>query len=277
MIAIRNLNLGQIVTSKNIIIDIGNEGCWIKFCEQMKFYVEHYKALLGKSVRLVTPKVTQGHVQTVVDCIVELLKLIDVEAIFINDYGVLYSFNKTGIKLNLIYGRLLVFCQEYELGYKTRYCDEEDINVIKSWSCPSYVYSNKIELLREMQFTGVELCPSDSVKDLLHYDKAPDFSIHMHYDSCIGACGRSCTTARNEKKPIFQCTELCNSVHSIKLDSMYGQNLKMDKQDIEHFENNILVGNMLYFITKPYNFPYELCADTIYDNRFDKIEEFLCK
>lgn len=199
MIAIRNLNLSRIQASKDIFIDIGNEGCWIKFCEQMKFYAEHYQALQGKRVRLVTPKVTQGHVQTVVDCIVDLLKLIDVEAIFINDYGVLYSFNKTGIKANLIYGRLLVFCQEYELGYKTRFCAEEDINVIKSWSCPSYVYSNKIELLHKMQFTGVELCQSDSVKDLLHYDKAPDFSIHMHYDSYIGACGRSCTIARNQK------------------------------------------------------------------------------
>lgn len=71
--------------------------------------------------------------------------------------------------------------------------------------------------------------------------------------------------------------ELCNTVHSIKLDSMYGQNLNIDKQDIERFESNVLVGNMLYFVTKAHDFPYELCADTIYDSRFDNIEEFLAK
>ena len=98
MIAVRHLSMEKISISQGMIIEIGTESCWIKFCHEIDHFINNHELLLGRNVRIVTPRVSQGHVADVVKRIVDITKLLDIEAIIINDYGVLYSFNKTGIR-----------------------------------------------------------------------------------------------------------------------------------------------------------------------------------
>ena len=125
-----------------------------------------------------------------------------------------------------------------------------------------------------MQFTGVELSPSNSVKELLQRKGGFDLDIHMHYNSYIGAYGRVCVAAKYHKTPIGQCSGLCDQVHNLKLDAIYGKDLNLNQENIAKFENNALIGNVVYFLRTITDFPFELCQDVILDARFNDLEAF---
>ena len=101
-----------------------------------------------------------------------------------------------------------------------------------------------------------------------------DLDIHIHCNSYIGAYGRVCVTAKYQKVPIGQCSGLCDQVHKLKLDSIYGKDLKLSTKNIKNFENNALIGNVVYFLRKITDFPFELCHDVILDARLNDLKTF---
>lgn len=275
MIALRNLTIEEIGTLKGYVFEVGSESCSIKFCKEIRDLVENRHLCIGKKFRIVTPKVPQAYVEMVVMHILDVIEMIDITAIIINDYGILFELRKLGVKVEFIFGRLLVRSQEYEHNYMKRLDLNENEDVLQSWLNPSILHYKKIELLKEMNFTGVELSPSDSVKNLLLDIKGFELEVFVHYNLFIGAVGRACVSAKQNNVRTGNCSNLCSTTYNLKLAKMYGNFDTPTQEEVDEFSKNIVIGNVLYFLKKVDNFPFDKCKGVIIDGRTNNIKSVL--
>ncbi len=275
MIALRNLTIKEIATLKGYVFEVGSESCSIKFCQEIRNLVENRHLCIGKKITIVTPKVPQAYVEMVVMHILDVIEMIDITAIIINDYGVLFELRKSGVKVEFIFGRLLVRSQEYEHNYMKRLDLYENKDVLQSWLNPSILHYKKIELLKKMNFTGVELSPSDSVKNLLLDIKGFELDVFVHYNLFIGAVGRACVSAKQNNVRTGNCSNLCSTTYNLKLSKMYGNFDTPSQEEVDEFSENIVIGNVLYFLKKVDDFPFDKCKGVIIDGRTNNIKSVL--
>lgn len=269
MVALRHLPLEKILVQSNIIFEIGSESCSIKFCNEIQTFIENSELCLGKKFRIVSPKVPQAYIEPVVKCILQVIDRLDIETIIINDYGILYELRKAGVKKKFIFGRLLVRSQEYEHNYLKRIDPLENEDVLESWLNPNILHKSKLEFLKLMNFTGVELSPSDSVKNLLLNIKEFDFDVYVHYNSMVGATGRACVCAKHSHIKPENCSELCETKYNLQLSRMYGNFSTPTQEEINMFSRNVVIGNIVYFVNEVKDFPFDKCRDVIIDTRIN--------
>lgn len=270
MIVIRHLPVEEImVHHEETTFDIGSENCCLRFSHEIESFIEKSPALQGKKFRLVTPRVSQGYMKNLVGLILKIIGVLDIEAVIINDYGVLYELNKLRINKNFILGRLVIRCPEYEPHHQMRIHPEEDQNIIRNWLNPAILHTKKIELLKKMNFTGVELSATNSVAGAVKIIQSRDLKVNVHYNSYVGGLNRTCLVAREYDTEIGSCARLCDRPGKIKLANIEGKyDLSTDKE-VCGFPDNLVFGNVVYFLRAAEGFPYAECDAVIFDARFN--------
>lgn len=273
MLSLRYLTLEMINRYDDCIIEIGSESCSIKCCSELERISKEYKRFRNIKFRIVTPKVPQARFSSVLESVLNAYEKLNVCGIIVNDYGILYELSRLNLNVQLIFGRLLVRSEEYEHNYKKRVHPEEKVDMLNCYLYPSILHKKKIELLKKMNVHGVELSPSDSVKDMVENIHDFGLDVYIHYNTLVGAVGRACTYAKNSNISPENCSLLCDTIHHIKLNRMYGTFPEPSESDVNMFANNAVVGNIVYFLMEYENFPYTKCHDTIVDTRFIPLNE----
>lgn len=272
MIIIRHMPLEEIAAHQGAIFEIGSESCCIKFCYEIQQFTEHSQICSGKIFRLVTPRVPQEHMEAVIKTILIALHTLNITKVIINDYGLLYELRKAGVSKEFVFGRLLVRSQEWEHNYRKRVHPDENSDILASWLYPSVLHKKKIELLRKMNVTGVELCPSNAVKEMLLHVNEFNMDAYVHYNSFVGAVGRACPCLKKEGIHKINCWKCCDNIHQLKLFKMYGNFDEPTAEELSNFSRNYQIGNIIYFKNEAELFPYDRCDGVIIDARINDVE-----
>jgi hypothetical protein len=268
MLAWRNINLKTFPDSSDDIFEIGAENCCLKFNYVVDQLVSDYQKYMKYKIRLITPRVSQKHVEETINYIKTALNKLNINEVIINDLGILYELRSQDIKANYILGRLLVRCQEYELNYCQRLIGE-DKHVVDNWVIPNIIYSKKIKWLYELGFISVELCPSESIKKIINNKVDIGLKINIHYHNIVGAIGRTCVSAKINEIETKKCQIFCNENYEMKLASLYNKKDNQNEILTDEINDGIINGNAIYLPVKDSGLIYHAANDVIIDVRLD--------
>lgn len=263
---IRNQNSMSLDT--DIIYDIGSEHCCILCIQNLdEFYIN--KQTNRSNLRIVTPRIPQRYIKSVMNRIYKFMDKYRIIALVVNDLGLLYEIKKAGLKIDIVLGRLLVRCQDYELGYEKRLEKTTSDNIVRCWLTPSIFHAKKLELFRQYNVKGVELCPTKAVKEFIESADI-EMDIYMHRNTVVGALGRACISCRqNQIAAVIPCNN-CVESDRLKHKASYAKNYML-QSDQNLFPENYLVGNIVYFIINTEYFPFDKCKAIIYDKKLSEL------
>ncbi len=229
-------------------IRFGTEGCVNKFCYIMS-------ELLGRQldlefINIVTPRIPEAYTNQVFDLIVKLDEKYKINSIVINDLGLLYRLKMAGLSFNeIIIGRTLVRSVSYVPwgDYITR---DESEEVKRNLLMINMYHKSKLELLKNFNVTGVELCFFPLIDEAIEYLHDNGFMVYVHDKSIIASIGRTCPIVRMNNCMASKCEGLCDNSLNIKLSKTWGVNKIMFQEPSDEvkklYPNFLLHENVVY-------------------------------
>lgn len=260
------------------VIGVGSEGCVHDFYNKINSFIESKgKEKLNKlRYRLITPRIPLKHMNQVVKKIDEFIKIFDVMSIVINDYGLLYQFNKLNIKhINIILGRTLIRTMADNPWYKL-ITENEKEGIREEIVQPNILHFEKVELFKAYGVRGIELSPIKENREAIIKLHDYDIFSFVHFDSEIATIGRTCPYVRMLNKSTYECKENCNKVINIEFEKTYGITPARDTNNkkLLKFPQFLGVGNVVFHRKNiDLAFPYEKSAGIIFNYILDDIDQ----
>lgn len=266
---IRNISsklIPQFVATHNELLGVGSERCVHKFCSELKdlLALDRTNKKIGElNFRIVSPRVPEAYVDSVIKYMKEVNDKFNVESIVINDYGILNRLKHIkNFNLQLILGRTLIKSLEY-VPWSDYILRNEDENVKRNLLLPNIYHLSKLELFSKFNVEGVELCATPSTEASIIWLKEKGMKVFVHFNTVIAAIGRTCPTARIYKAKIDKCINMCDKDLTLKLKENWGSNCVVKTDIVPTYH---CIGNTVYYYKENNKlFPYELSDGVIYD------------
>lgn len=261
------------------VIGVGSEGCVHDFYNKINSFIAYKEKFSKLQYRLITPRIPLKHMNRVLQIIDEFIKLFDVMAIVINDYGLLYQFNKLNNKhINIILGRTLIRTMADSPWYKL-ITENEKETIREEIVQPNILHFEKVELFKEYGVGGVELSPIKENQEAIIKLHDYDICSFVHFDSEIATIGRTCPFVRMLNKNTYECKQNCNKVINIEFQKSYGIVSPKDTNNKDSiFPHFFGVGNVIYHKKNiDPTFKYDVGDGIIFNYLLDdigKIERF---
>jgi len=267
--------LNQMKLHEGEIVGVGSEGCahdCIRKLQQLLNMAE--KEFLKKiSFRIVTPRVPEKCMVSILNLLFEIAKRVKVDSIIINDYGLLYYLDNHYLPLsNIILGRTLIRTLA-DVPWYNLFVETESLETRKSMVQANIMHLEKIELFKKYNVQGVELCPVKANENIIADLQKTGMQCYVHYNNEIATIGRTCPRLRVNKSKAEECAIDCDEAIKIEFFQPYGLS-KLDSEIANIYPLMYNINNVIYHSGNVYDkFNYQRSDGIIFDYRFNVAQE----
>lgn len=254
----------EFCVQKNIPFCVGTEGCVESFVYNVKcFFEQEYNKV---DIIIVTPRVSEAYSAVVEELVIELYQRYNVLYMVVNDYGFLFQIQKYNWK-NIILGRTLIRSLSFTPWHKQIVADENE-TMKQNIMGYNIVHRSKIKLFLDMGVVGVELCQNPYLDETVRFLHENGIKTWLHYNTIIGAIGRTCIYKRHYNAYQKNCCELCANKLEFKISKVWTgrstEEIDQELMGIDTIPPYFCKENVVYYVVDDTYIPKEIDA-LIYD------------
>ena len=269
---LRGVNLDelkQIELFEGEIIGVGSEGC-VHDCIRKVLQLMNIagKQFLNEiSFRIVTPRIPEKCMATMLNLLSEIASRVKVESIVINDYGLLYYLCKNHLLFgDIILGRTLIRTLA-DVPWNNLFWEAESLEMRESMLQANIMHLEKIELFKKYNVKGVELSPVKVNENIIANLQNMGLQCYVHYNNEIATIGRTCPRLRIKKSKAEGCVLDCDKSIELEFSQPYSLT-KLDSKISSIYPILYNINNVIYHRGNVFDkFDYQKSDGVIFDYR----------